>query len=48
MHYMTGREDLDARRFCRQQFNPPEGHRATIVIQVHCRQRKGHFVGEDG
>ena len=61
MHYMTGREDLDARRFCRhisfkvmlrakpiyvirhhwlvlrfcrQQFNPPEGHRATITIAL--------------
>ena len=34
MHYMTGREDLDAPRFCRQQFNPPEGHRATITIAL--------------
>ena len=61
MHYMTGREDLDAPRFCRhiifkvmlcampiyvirhhwlvlrfcrQQFNPPEGHRATITITM--------------
>ena len=61
MHYITEREDLDARRFCRhisfkvmlrakpiyvirhhwlvlkfcrQQFNPPEGHRATITIAL--------------
>ena len=61
MNYMTGREDLDAPRFCRhvifkvmlcampiyvirhhwlvlkfcrQQFNPPEGHRATITIAL--------------
>ena len=61
MNYMTGREDLDAPRFCRhvifkvmlcampiyvirhhwlvlkfcrQQFNPPEGHSATITIAL--------------
>ena len=34
MHYMTGWEDLDARRFCHQQFNPPEGHKETITIAL--------------
>ena len=34
MHYMTGREDLDAPRFCHLQFNPPEGHRTTITIAL--------------
>ena len=34
MHYLTGREDLDAPRFCRLQFNPPEGYRATITIAL--------------
>lgn len=41
-----------ALRFCRLQFNPWEGYRESdrngIVVTVHCRQRKGHFVGEDG
>ena len=71
MHYMTGREDLDARRFCqhiifkvmlcampiyvirhhwlvlrfcRQQFNPPEGHRATITIALSFNYMSSNYI----